>query len=118
MGTKKSVIAAAAEASAKVAASAEAGPTGPAPRIVEATGSTVLDIRSGDIERAMGQAILDAEVEAKAIWENTDLDIEERRRLIAALMDPEALKVRKLKARQDFKAAKAQEAAQAAATKE
>lgn len=99
------------------------------PTIVAAVGSTSLGPGLGaEIEAAMSKAHLDAEVEAKKIWEDASLKIEDKRAQIAKIMHPDAIRARKLAARKavkdnrrklaDLAAKKATEtAAAAAATK-
>lgn len=79
-------------------------------KIVSAAGNTSTIPRANrgrSIEDAMGQAVFEAEKEAKAIWAEpgtSDEEIAEKQKKIAAIMSPEALRDRKLKAREEVKA--------------
>lgn len=76
------------------------------PKIVSAVGSTSplgRGVRGNMIEHVMNQAVHAASAEAKAIWEQTDIELEEKQKRIAAIMDPQAILKRKLDARQKAK---------------
>lgn len=76
------------------------------PTIVAAVGSSSplgRGQRGAMIEMAMSQAVDKASEEARAIWEQTDISQEEKQRRIEAIMNPDAIRARKLAAREDAK---------------
>lgn len=94
------------DASKKTELKTVAPPEKVEPKIVSAVGSTSplgRGVRGGTIEQAMSQAVHTASAEAKAIWEQTDIELEEKQKRIAVIMDPAAILKRKLDARQKAK---------------
>lgn len=91
--------------------------------IVEATGATLSKVvgraeRRSRIEQAMTNAIQTVPQECEAIWARTDIDLDEKNRLIAEVNDPAAIRERMMAARQAAKdAMRAEDAEQAAIDK-
>lgn len=101
------------------------------PRVVEAAGMASNRMHAGlgrKIEAAMNAVTGEIEKEVKAIWEDTNQPEEQRREKVAALMDVENIRARKIAARKRVKdevaaaaaaqlAAELEKQAQAAAAK-
>lgn len=89
------------------------------PTIVAAAGSTSpigRGYRGNLIEQAMAAAVHTASEEARAIWEDPAIEMEDKRQRIAAIMSDDAVRARKLAARVAAKARAAQDAAEASAS--
>lgn len=97
------------------------------PRVVEAAGMASNRMYAGlgqKIEAAMNAVTGEIEKEVKAVWEDASQPEEQRREKVAALMDVENIRARKIAARKRVKdevaaaaAAELEKQAQAAAVK-
>jgi hypothetical protein len=71
-------------------------------KISAATGTATAT--ENPVEKLMAQEVINASKEAEAIWNDQSLKIEERQKLIAKVMSDDAIRARKLKARDNYRA--------------